>query len=81
MRELPEALLNRLEPVFSQSALFDPAQHFKRQFDAWQKSLVLQLEQAERHIKRGKEYQARRFAAYQKIFNIQHQIIKGWFEI
>lgn len=80
IRELPEALLNRLQPVFSQSALFDPAQKFKNQFEAWQKSLVLQLDQAKQGIKGGKVYQTRPFDAYQSILDATHPVIKAWFD-
>lgn len=80
IRELPEALLNRLQPVFSQTALFDPAQDFKKQFDAWQKSLVSQLDEAERGIVKGKGYQTRRYAAYREIFDAVLPQIEAWFD-
>lgn len=80
IRELPETLLNRLEPIFSQSALFDPDQEFKKQFDTWQKSLVSQLDRAEHGIKKGKGSQTLRYAAYRRIFDDAHPVIKAWFD-
>lgn len=80
IRELPETLLSRLQPVFSQSALFDPAQEFKKQFDGWRKSLVSQLDQAERNIEKGKGYQIRRFEAYREIFAREYPVIEAWFD-
>lgn len=80
IRELPEALLNRLEPVFSQNALFDPTQKFKKQFDAWQKSLVSQLDEADRNTARGNGYQTRRYAVYREIFDAVLPQIQAWFD-
>lgn len=80
IRKLPETLLERLEPVFSQSALFDPAGKFKMQFDAWQKSLVSQLDRAEHGIEKGKGSQTLRYVAYREIFDAVLPVIEAWFD-
>jgi hypothetical protein len=80
IRNLPGHLLNRLEPVFSQSALFDPARKFEKQFDTWHKSYVSQLDQAEQNIRKGKGYQTRRCDAYRQIFAREYLVIKAWFD-
>lgn len=79
-RKLPDALLNRLLPVFSQSALFDPAGKFKMEFDAWHESYVTQLNQGECSIKRGKGYYDRRFTANRRAFWGEYHTIKSWFD-
>ena len=68
IRNFPESLLNRLEPVFSQSALFDPEQKFQNQFNVWHKSYVWQLDQAELYAEKGKEYQTYLAGAYIEVF-------------
>lgn len=80
IRELPETLLIRLQPVFSQTHLFDPPGKFKKQFDVWHKSYIVQLDQAERTIPKGKGYQTRRYPAYQEVFKNEYQAIKAWFD-
>lgn len=80
IRELPKTLLQRLESVFSGSALFDPDQVFKKQFDTWQKSLVSQLDLAEEGIKKGKGSQTFRYAAYREIFDAVLPVIEAWFD-
>jgi hypothetical protein len=80
IRELPEDLLGRLQPVFSKSALFDPPQKFQKEFNAWQKSIVSQLDRAERNIERGPGYQTRRFDAYREIFYDNYPVIRAWFD-
>jgi hypothetical protein len=76
IRNFPESLLNRLGPVFSQSALFDPKRKFKKQFDAWHKSFVWQLAQAERYTEKGSEYQSRLAGAYTEVFYASYPAIK-----
>jgi hypothetical protein len=63
-----------------QSALFDPAQKFKKQFDAWQKTLVSQLGEADRNTARGNGYQTRRFEVYREIFAREFPAIEAWFD-
>lgn len=80
IRELPKTLLQRLDSVFSESALFDPDQEFKKQFDTWQKSLVSQLDLAEEGIGKGKGSQNLRYAAYREIFDAVLPVIEAWFD-
>ena len=80
IRNFPESLLNRLGPVFSQSALFDPERKFKKQFDDWHKLFVWQLDQAERYTEKGSDYQTRLAGAYIAVFYENYLVIEEWFE-
>ena len=69
-----------MEPVFSQSALLDPFEDLKKEFDAWQKSLVAKLCEAERGIAKGNGAQTRRYVVYREIFDATLPWIEAWFE-
>lgn len=80
IRNLPEHLLGRLAPVFSQNALFDPAGNFEKRFDAWHQSYTGQLNQVDKMLKKGKGSLDRRYVAYKAVFLAERPSIDAWFE-
>lgn len=80
MRNLPESLLDRLEPVFSQNALFDPTKYFQIRFDTWHEIYVRHLNEVDTRVKKGKGIQDRRYREYETVFSRHQPVLDKWFE-
>jgi len=80
MRNLPENLLDRLEPVFSQSALFDPTKYFQIRFDTWHEIYIRHLNEADKNVKKGKGIQDRLYREYETVFSRHQPVLDKWFE-
>lgn len=79
VRKLPENLLDRLQPVFEQSNLFDPELEFQKRFDEWRKSYISQLDTAKTETKKGPGYEKRLFNGYKAILHRQLPVLEALF--
>ncbi len=77
LKKLPDDLLNRLEPVFTRSDLFDPHRYYEKRFNVWCKSYITQLDQIDRIPNKSSDKYKRQYDAYATVFWDNHSIIKG----
>ena len=76
IRNLPEHLLDRLQPVFSRNDLFDTEGNFQMRFYTWHQSYIGQLDQANAVTGSGKGRYSRLLAAYQAVFSAEQPIVE-----